>query len=369
MIWEMIRNWWQALLNVMHSISFVDFLDIALLTYLVYILFKFVRETRAGQLMKGIALLVAFYFISLLAGLKALNKITENVLGSGLLAIVVLFQPELRRALEKFGQATSRLPLFTLGDSEEVSDRWNTAIPIIGESVEQLSKTATGALIVIECGTKLGEQIMNGTVMKALPSTELFGNIFYNKTPLHDGAVIMRDGIIWAAACFLPKPQKEELIDKHLGSRHRAAIGMSENSDALVIVVSEETGQISVAQDGVLTRNYTRASLERLLRLTLIPQDSDAGSLLPFRRKKKPAPEPEKSASDVPEQKPADSRPVRSRQHGPVRHRRVPVRRPADRAAHRAYTEHTEHAEHAEHSEHTEHTEHTASAEEQGGEA
>ncbi|MBP0987297.1 MAG: DNA integrity scanning protein DisA nucleotide-binding domain protein, partial [Oscillospiraceae bacterium] len=156
--------------------------------------------------------------------------------------------------------------------------------------VEQLSKTATGALIVIERGTKLGEQILNGTVMQAIPSTELFGNIFYNKTPLHDGAVIMRDGIIWAAACFLPKPQKEELIDKHLGSRHRAAIGMSENSDALVIVVSEETGQISVADDGILTRNYTAKSLERLLRAVLIPQEKDNWRnktiKLPFLRRK-----------------------------------------------------------------------------------
>ena len=347
---EMLRNGWHALLNVMHSISIVDFLDIALLTYLVYILFKFVRETRAGQLMKGIALLIAFYFVSLAAGLKALNKITENVLGSGLLAIVVLFQPELRRALEKFGQATSRLPLFTLGDSEEVSGRWNTAIPIICESAEQLSKTTTGALIVIERGTKLGEQIMNGTVMKALPSTELFGNIFYNKTPLHDGAVIMRDGIIWAAACFLPKPQKEELIDKHLGSRHRAAIGMSENSDALVIVVSEETGQISVAQDGVLTRNYTKASLERLLRLTLLPQNDDAGSLLPFRRRRKSAADQAENGSEAPEYSTAGAHPaephdagtrqVRRRTHAPAERRRARTNRLAE---HPDQAEHTEH--------------------------
>ena len=122
--------------------------------------------------------------------------------------------------------------------------------------------------------------------MKALPSTELFGNIFFNKTPLHDGAVIMRDGIIWAAACFLPKPQKEELIDKHLGSRHRAAIGMSENSDALIIVVSEETGQISVAQNGVLTRNYSRATLEKLLRNTLLPEEKDSWQRFRKRDKK-----------------------------------------------------------------------------------
>ena len=275
MLLEIIRNGWHALVNVMHSISLIDLLDIALLTYVVHAVLKLVRETRAGQLMKGIALLVAVYFISDAMELKAISWLTVKVLKAGLIAIIVLFQPELRRVLEKFGQSASKLPRFSIGESDDVAERWNTAIPIICDSVEQLSRTATGALIVIERNTKLGEQILNGTVMKALPSTELFGNIFYNKTPLHDGAVIMRDGIIWAAACFLPKPQKEELIDKHLGSRHRAAIGMSENSDAIVIVVSEETGQISIAEDGILTRNYTKKSLEKLLRHAMIPAEKE----------------------------------------------------------------------------------------------
>ena len=221
-----------------------------------------------------------------------------------MIAIIVLFQPELRRVLEKFGSTSARLSRLTLGEDEDVIAQWNRAIPIICQSVEQLSKTATGALIVIERGTKLGEQILNGTVMKALPSTELFGNIFFNKTPLHDGAVIMRDGIIWAAACFLPKPQKEELIDKHLGSRHRAAIGMSENSDAIVIVVSEETGQISVADDGILTRNYTAKSLERLLRAVLIPQDKDNWRnktiKLPFLRRKNAGKQQDETPEELP---------------------------------------------------------------------
>ncbi|MCQ2417211.1 MAG: diadenylate cyclase CdaA [Oscillospiraceae bacterium] len=273
---DFIRNVWFTMYNVFKSIKLVDFIDIILLSYLIYFILKFVRETRAGQLVRGILLLVITYFISDFLGLKAISWISQQILKSGLLAIIMLFQPELRRALEKFGQTTSKISRLTIGENEGVIAQWDRAIPVICDSVEQLSVSTTGALIVIERGTKLGEQILNGTVIKALPSTELFGNIFYNKTPLHDGAVIMRDGIIWAAACFLPKPQKEELIDKHLGSRHRAAIGMSENSDALVIVVSEETGQISVAQDGVLTRNYTRNSLERLLRTILIPQEKDS---------------------------------------------------------------------------------------------
>ncbi len=123
---------------------------------------------------------------------------------------------------------------------------------------------------------RLGEQIETGTIMNAVPSKEVFGNIFYPKTPLHDGAVIMRDGIILAAACFLPKPQKDALINKKLGSRHRAAIGMSENSDAVIIVVSEETGQISVAMNGVLTRDYTHEKLKKLLYKEITDEKQDS---------------------------------------------------------------------------------------------
>lgn len=303
-MFDWFRNAWNALFNVMQSISIVDIVDILLLSYLLYAVLKLVRETRAVQLMKGIALVVVAYIISDFIGLKAMRFISYMVLNTGLIAIIVLFQPELRRALEKFGQTTFRLSRFTFGADATTVEKWEKAIPAICESSAQLARTCTGALIVIERSTKLGEQILNGTVMKAEPTVELFGNIFYPKTPLHDGAVIMRDGIIWAAACFLPKPQKEELIDKHLGSRHRAAIGMSENSDALIIVVSEETGQISVAQNGVLTRDYTKGMLEQLLRQTLIPPESESGwrpsDLLPFRKKRKTAEpsEPAKQTAD-----------------------------------------------------------------------
>ncbi len=302
---DALRTEWTALLNVLNSISLIDYLDIALLTILVYTVFKFMRETRAGQLMKGIAFIIVVFFISDFLELKAIRWISVKALNAGLIAIIILFQPELRRALEKFGSTSARLSRLTFGEDDDVIAQWNRSIPIVCASVEQLSKTATGALIVIERGTKLGEQILTGTIMKALPSTELFGNIFYNKTPLHDGAVIMRDGIIWAAACFLPKPQKEELIDKHLGSRHRAAIGMSENSDAIVIVVSEETGQISVADDGILTRNYTAKSLERLLRSVLLPQEKESWRSktikLPFlRRKSADKPTPQNPQMELP---------------------------------------------------------------------
>ena len=147
---------------------------------------------------------------------------------------------------------------------------WEPVIPVIVSAVDRLSKTVTGALIVIERQIKLGEQIATGVILNATPSVELFGNIFYNKTPLHDGAVIMRDGQILAAACFLPKPQKEELIATHFGSRHRAAIGMSEVSDAIVIVVSEETGTVSVVVDGKMERGFDSARLTRYLQSALV---------------------------------------------------------------------------------------------------
>lgn len=266
-----------SILNVLNTVTIVDFVDIAILSYLIYLLIKLVRETRAGQLVKGIVLLALGYLISSIVGLKSIKYIISTILNIGLIAIIILFQPELRRALEKVGRTKLGFNLFGFGESQdELTEKWSDAIQSICDSCVELSATCTGALIVIERQTKLGEQIETGTILNALPSKEIFGNIFYPKTPLHDGAVIMRDGIILAAACFLPKPQKEELVNKKLGSRHRAAIGMSENSDAVVIVVSEETGQISVAMDGVLTRDYTHEKLKNLLIQELISKNQDS---------------------------------------------------------------------------------------------
>ena len=255
-----------AFLSVISTFKFTDVIDVVILTYVIYLLLKLIRETRAGQLVKGIMLLVAGYFISIAFELKVVSYLLEKTLSMGVLAMIVLFQPELRRALEKAGRTKFGIRLFGLGqDNDEMKQRWNPAIEAICDSCVELSATFTGALIVVERQVRLGEQIETGTILNATPSKEVFGNIFYPKTPLHDGAVIMRDGIILAAACFLPKPAKDALINKKLGSRHRAAIGMSENSDAIVIVVSEETGQISVALNGNLTRDYTRDKLKALL--------------------------------------------------------------------------------------------------------
>ena len=255
-----------AFISVVSTFKPIDIIDVLILTYVIYLLLKLIRETRAGQLVKGIFFLVAGYFISDAIKLKVVSYILEKALGMGVLAMIILFQPELRRALEKAGRTKFGIRLFGLGqNTDELKQLWTPAIEAICDSCVELSATCTGALIVVERQVRLGEQIETGTILNARPSKEVFGNIFYPKTPLHDGAVIMRDGIILAAACFLPKPQKDALINKKLGSRHRAAIGMSENSDALVIVVSEETGQISVALNGELTRDYTHDKLKATL--------------------------------------------------------------------------------------------------------
>lgn len=263
-----------AFFSLMSTIELKDIIDLAVLAYLIYMLLKLIRETRAGQLLKGIILLILAYILSNFLQLTVIEYILGHALDIGLLAMLILFQPELRRALEQFGQTKLGIKIMGIGSpSNDVKQRWNEAIEAICDSCVELSASCTGALIVIERQTKLGEQIESGTIMNATPSTQIFGNIFYPKTPLHDGAVIMRNGIILAAACFLPKAQNDRLIDKSLGSRHRAAIGMSENSDAVVIAVSEETGQISVAMNGVLTRDYTREKLKLLLEKEIFYED------------------------------------------------------------------------------------------------
>ena len=266
----------RSLITSILPITFWDILDIDVLAVILYKGISIVKETRAGGLLKGIAVLVIAYLLMELFQMKAMAYIMKSVFNIGLLALIILFQPELRRAIEKMGRSKlTKMPFISsIGseNSDTAASKWNDAIEAICDACEDLSATTTGALIVIERESKLGEQIDTGTILNAKPSKELFGNIFWKNTPLHDGAVIMRDGYILAAACFLPKPQKEETINKALGSRHRAAIGMSENSDAIVIVVSEETGVISIAENGSLERGFTRDSLKKYLRDRLIPE-------------------------------------------------------------------------------------------------
>lgn len=283
-----LHDFWESICSVLRTMEPWDLLDIALLSYIIYYFYKLVRETRAGQLFRGIAFLLGVYLFGKIVELKAITYLLERLFSFGVLAILIVFQPEVRRAVEKLGH--SRLGLTALGfvgNSKDASFIWSSAIEDICDICVELSSTCTGALIVIEQQTRLGEQIENGTLLHADVSAMLLGNLFFKNSPLHDGAVILREGKILAAGCQLPKPQKEELINKKLGSRHRAAIGMSENSDAIVLVVSEETGQISVAENGTLTRNFTRDKLHHLLTERLIPNPADNKLRSIFRRKRK----------------------------------------------------------------------------------
>lgn len=245
-------------------LKLTDIIDIFLIATIVYQLLKILKETRAMQLVKGIFILFLILQISSWAHLTTLNYLLRNAMQVGMFAIVVIFQPELRNLLEKMGRSNvGRLIDVATGNSSAGDDD-NYAISEIVTAASNMSSTKTGALIVIERETKLGDVIRTGTLLDAEVSSSLLENIFFPKTPLHDGAVIIRGDRIHTAGCFLPLTSNTNL-SRDLGTRHRAALGISEASDAIVVVVSEETGKISIAVNGSLTRNLTEASLKTAL--------------------------------------------------------------------------------------------------------
>lgn len=274
-----IEDIFQNFIRIIQSIDFFDVLDILILTFLIYFLLKLMRETRAMQLLKGIFLIIVIFILVQIFPLNAMGFLIENFLQVGIIAVIIVFQPELRRILERVGRTkVSTLANIVEKNSGDGSER-DKAIEGITKACQRLHDSKTGALIVIERQTKLREFIEKETttVIDAKCEPELFCNIFYNKAPLHDGAIIIRNNLIHAAGCFLPNTQKDQYLSTELGSRHRAAVGMSENSDAVVIVVSEETGTISVAMDGELTRNITTEGLRSILQ-KYMPNDQAAKS-------------------------------------------------------------------------------------------
>ncbi|MBP1581532.1 MAG: diadenylate cyclase CdaA [Oscillospiraceae bacterium] len=271
-------TWMNHLIGNIRGMGLNDYLDILVVAFLVYYMAKLIKETRAMQLLKGMAALALIYFVAAVAELETLQFIMNTVISTGVLALVILFQPELRRVLERVAQTRlgTLKTFFGGGDSDEANlAATSECIDIVCEACKSLSKTRTGALMVFERETKLGEIIKTGTVVDAAPSTELIGNLFYVNTPLHDGAMVIRDGRLYASGCFLPLSQNYT-ISKEMGTRHRAALGMSENSDALVVVVSEETGVISVAENGKIDRNYNTDGLKKRLRKGLLKKQDEA---------------------------------------------------------------------------------------------
>lgn len=240
-----------------------DLIDIAILAVLIYQIAKIIRETRAMQLLKGILILLAVLLLSDLLNLNALNYILGNTVQAGLFAVVVIFQPELRSMLERMGRSKAG-KIFDVVAGQSGNDETTEVIDELCEAAANMSKTKTGALIVIERSTRLGDVIRTGSVVNADVSAALLENIFAPNTPLHDGAVIVRGNRIHTAGCLLPLTSNPNL-SRELGTRHRAALGVSEASDAMVVVVSEETGKISIAINGTLTRNLDKDSLKRAL--------------------------------------------------------------------------------------------------------
>ncbi len=275
---------WSSILAILRDFRISDLIDILLVSYLIYKGIRIVRETRAMQLAKGIFLLVILYLLALWLNLYTMRFFLDYLLQIGVIAIIVIFQPELRRVLERMGRTKLITPSGMLSNA---GDRVGDSLQVIAGAAYDLSKTKTGALIVMERQTKLGEQIATGVLIDALPTKSLLGSLFFPNSPLHDGAVVIREGRIHAAGCFLPRPQNEELIDHQLGSRHRAAIGMSENSDAIVIIVSEETGVISVAEGSRLIRDFTQESLLAYLQERMLPDQTDKEKKIGFWKVKK----------------------------------------------------------------------------------
>lgn len=258
-------------------------IEISLVSYAIYKVIQMVRETRAIQLVKGLIFILVFSWLSQVLGLKTIAFLLKSTLQLFGFSLIVLFQPELRRALEKLG--SSGFQDFMIRKNEEERIKTTASIEAIVKACTKLSEEYIGALIVIERGTKIGEIINTGTPMDAALSSELLVNIFVPKTPLHDGAVIIRSNIIKAAACYLPLTQNAGL-SRELGTRHRAALGITEISDAIAIVVSEESGKISYAHNGGLTRNLTPDLLRKALSKFLLENESDR-KLFAFRKVKR----------------------------------------------------------------------------------
>ena len=262
---EVFSNGLSRSVNYLSTMGISDFLDIIIVAYLIYKAIGFVRRTNSNNLAKGLVVFLLALWGSDIFSLTMINFLLRKTAELGLIALLILFQPELRRLLERMGSgfASGRSSSGTVMDS---------AISQTVQACCDMSDSKTGALIIFERGVALYSIISTGTVINADTTAELLKNMFFNKAPLHDGAVIIRDGRIAAAGCVLPLTQRTNL-SKDLGMRHRAGIGLSEESDAVIIVVSEETGAISAAMDGMLKRHLSGEALDKLLRSELIREE------------------------------------------------------------------------------------------------
>lgn len=273
-------NFFQMIWAIFKTFRINDAVDIIAITLILFYLFKLFRQTRAGQLIKGVVVLLVAYGISAIFQLTMVNFILKALFEFSVIIIVVVFQPELRHALEKLGRSNlskKTIKSFVLTNATDSYPIEQKAIDDVCDICTMFSRSKTGALIVFERESVLSEIAQTGTTLNSDTSVALFGNIFFNKAPLHDGACIIREGKILAAGCILPL-SNSLAISSDLGTRHRAAIGISEETDAVAVVVSEETGGISMATRGNLKRNLDRKSLESELSSLILPETNNEKS-------------------------------------------------------------------------------------------
>ena len=250
------------------TLKITDILDIAIMAFVLFKVMALVQSTKAASLLKGLLVFMAALFISSILNLNGINFILSGMVDMGVLALIILFQPELRRILEQMGSRRFMAFLTRTADGNVIE---KTILQTV-QACSDMSQSRTGALIVFEREMLMDDLVRSGTVLDAAVSSELLKNIFFVKAPMHDGAVIVRSGRVLGAGCMLPL-SKNVNLSRDLGMRHRAGIGISENSDAVVVIVSEETGSISVAIGGMLKRHLKAETLENLLRNELLPQE------------------------------------------------------------------------------------------------
>ena len=273
--WRTVLDSFFSAFNQFRTISFIDIIDILIVAYIIYRIMKLLKDTSAARLAKGILILVLIMLFASVLHLTMISWLLQQALNVGLFAIVVVFQPELRRLLEQIGKGNfSRLIV-----PADAPDEVESMITATVSACADMSRTKTGALIVFERRERLGEIISTGTMVDAAPSAELIKNIFFKNSPLHDGAMIVRAGRVCAAGCVLPLSGNQSL-SRDLGTRHRAAVGMSESADSVLVVVSEETGSISVAIGGMLKRHLSPDMLRKLLENELLDSEKQEKSRL-----------------------------------------------------------------------------------------
>jgi len=278
MLMQALLDFFKNLIGIFTTMEFPnDFIDIILVAVLVYYCIKFARDTRIGHLIKGILLILVLNQLALILELSALNYILKNTIQLSFIAIIIIFQPELRSALEKLGRVKfSTLKSFQSLSRTDYNTMSESMISSVCESAKILSEKKIGALIVFEMSGKLGDILNTGINLDCVISPQTIITIFFHNTPLHDGAVIIRDNKIASAGCLLPLSKNLE-ISKELGTRHRAAVGITEVTDALSVIVSEETGKISYAYDGKIHINISVDQLSEVLREKLIIPETQTG--------------------------------------------------------------------------------------------